>query len=377
MSEPIDLETRLRDRLAEEAGRAPAPREPVSTIRRTRRRQGALVMATMVAVVALAAGTFVGVRSLARPTIPASPTVERSMHGVTMNIPEGWRLVDPVDAVGEPPSAEPPKLIAILTEVDARQVVGCPGATGHGEHGFVLTIQEEPLALTGPNAARWPVELSPLDLGTDESACYPGWEFLRAGWTAAGRTFEARIGIGPGVDDADRRALVAAYDSMSFAPSAEPASSVVLATGTTAGEDWSLTASRDGGGLTLGLDWSRGGTGTGFAEPVGSGARAVPVIQAQTRVFGDRVVVFGFVRSRVTHVELFPADGFPAVSADVIGVPDGIDPDLDAFVVVGDARFPATVNAYDAGGATIGQTTVSGGGASAGQSASAEASPPT
>src|SRR3990172_2864484 len=68
----------------------------------------------------------------------------------------------------------------------------------------------DPLALAGEGAQPWPADLVPLDpgnLGENEiepSGCYPDWTFLRASWTEGGRTFEARVGLGPDVSEADR-----------------------------------------------------------------------------------------------------------------------------------------------------------------------------
>ncbi|MGH2489788.1 MAG: hypothetical protein ACRDFR_09265 [Candidatus Limnocylindria bacterium] len=64
-------------------------------------------------------------------------------------------------------------------------------------------------------------------------------------------------------------------------------------------------------------------------------------------------MAFGAVSLRVTRVEVFPAYGGPAVSADVLDVPDRIDSRRNAFAVVADADLPATINAYDADGNVV------------------------
>src|SRR4029453_6959333 len=124
------------------------------------------------------------------------------------------------------------------------------------------TIQEEPLALSGPASNAWPVELEPLNVDASESACYPGWEFLRAGWTASGRTFEARVGLAPEASGEERDALFTAFASMTFEPSGGAATSVVLTHGTAGGEDWQLVTSRAKRGLSLEIAGETTGAGT-------------------------------------------------------------------------------------------------------------------
>jgi hypothetical protein len=215
------------------------------------------------------------------------------------------------------------------------EAISCPGLSGDAGGGLVMTIQEVPLALAGEGARPWPVELVPLvEPGQGEvgpSGCLPGWTFLRASWTASGRGFEARVGFGPDVSGQERDALRSAFASMRFAQAEGPPEAVVLATGTAGGEDWQLIAQRAKDGMFLGLEWSSGGAGMG-------GMSDVPdPLQSTARLLGsgpDReLVVYGTTTSPIGRVEYVPSGGGPAVSTDVIEVPDEIGGQLDAFVL--------------------------------------------
>ncbi len=350
-----DLETRLREVLNEEGARAPSPLDPRGVIKRTRRRQAIVAASAVLAVVAATGLAFAGLRAVVPPATPAAPSKERTVNGVTMKVPAGWHLVDPVEAGLQPAGDTLPRLIGVLSVAEPSSVLPCPGRTAIGRNGFVLTLSEEPLAIDGAAARPWPVDLESMQANGSDSACYPEWEFLHAGWTTSGRTFEARVGIGPDVTEEDRVLLLDAFASMEFRQGQERAS-IVLATGTAAGEDWELIATRDADGLVLGLEWPSGGSGLG-----GLHDRKQP-LYLTSHVFGSghdaRVVVFGAVDPSVVRVELFPALGGPAESAEVIDVPDRIDPQLNAFVGVAVADLPVRLEAYDAAGTTVAQETV-------------------
>ena len=128
--------------------------------------------------------------------------------------------------------------------------------------------------------------------------------------------------------------MTAAFASMSFLPSDTPATSVELTQGTAGGENWTLSASRAKGGLSIELTGESTGSGLGIT----GAASAFSEIQASATVFGSGLqaerVIFGVVPEGVVQVqasEASTADG-SIVSADVLDVPDEIDPNLNAFV---------------------------------------------
>lgn len=359
-----DLERDLRTLFDAKSGDAPtAPKPPTNLLRRARARQLRTAFVAGLGAVAIMVGSVAGIRALVTTdgtTTADQPTETTTMNGVSITHPEGWQPIDP-DAAGlngSGPEAGAPRLILALAPFDTGELFGCPGMVEGTMPTFLLTIQEQPLALAGGSASPWPAELQPLFVesagatGVVEATggCYPGWEFLRAGWTESGRTFEARMGIAPDISDDDRRALLDAYASMTFERSADPASSVVIATGTAGGEAWELTATRQSDGLSLSLQAETFGTGGGFTHDTDQ-------LQLTSHVFGDgegaEVVVLGAVPLEVATVEAFPAMGSPAVSVDVLDVPDEIDQRLNAFVVVADADLPVDINAYDAAGNVV------------------------
>jgi hypothetical protein len=298
---------------------------------------------------------FAGFRSLGGEgdrLVPASTT--QTMNGITITYPEAWHLIDPDEAGLNGPDATEglPRMILALSPTDPGDAFGCPalGQTPGPPPTFLMTVQEMPLALAGDAARPWPVELEPLEVEASESACYPGWLFSQTAWSAAGRTFLAAVGIAPEASDEDRTALLAAFESMTFEPGSGQATAAVLATGTTAGEDWELIASRDGGGLELGLQGESFGAGMGGFDP------SPEDLQVSSHVLGsgeDReIIVFGVVPLDVVRVEAFPGLGGGALSTEVIDIPDEIDVRLNAFVLtlnydLGVELEGVALNAYD------------------------------
>jgi hypothetical protein len=356
-----DLEQDIRDLLDEEVRSAPPPHEGTTVVRRTRRRQGAVIAGGALAAVALVAGSLAGLRAIDRaegPTFADQPTVSTSINGITMSHPEGWYVADPDEAGlnGPDPTPDLPKLILAVAPFDPGELFACPGMAAT-PHPFLMTIQEEPLALNGPASSSWPVELEPLDVGAAESGCYPGWEFLRTGWTAAGRTFEARAGFAPDVSDADRDALVAAFASMTFDPATGGATSFILASGTTAGEDWELIA-RGGllhpdaaSGLELSLEAesvSSGSVSSGMGFDPSSNEFQMSGVVLGTGSDAERVI-FGAVPADAVRLGLQVSGGDPVALPvpEILDVPDTIDPDLNAFIFSIRLDQTAVVTAFD------------------------------
>jgi hypothetical protein len=359
-----DLERDLRNVLDEDARLVPTPISAPDGLRRSvRRRQavfgGAVALAGLAIVAGLVAGTTT-LLSLESGPKPAAlgPKTNGTLNGITITYPQTWHLIDP-DEAGlngpDPTTVDLPRLILALSPTDPGDVFGCPGLAEGPTPMFLMTVQEEPLALAGSGSAPWPVRLDPMDVGGGESACYPGWEFLRAGWTASGRTFEARVGMAPEATRDERNALFAAFASMSFEPSKEEATSVVLTTGTAGGEEWNLTAARQVDGLSLTLNAESFGTGSGGYHDSTSDELILT-----SHVFGDGAaaerVVFGAVPEAVVRVEASWADG-SVVSAEVLDVPNRIDPDLNAFVLV-IAPDPVEFLGYDSSGEVVARGTV-------------------
>ena len=274
------------------------------------------------------------------------------MNGITITYPEAWALIDPDKAAlnGSPTMGESPlpRIVLALAPTEEPETFGCPALAQQGQSApFLMTVQEEPVNLADLTRT-WPVELHPMSLDTSEARCYQDWTFLRAVWTASGREFEARVGFSPDATSDERDALFAAFASMTFESSSGSASSVVLSQGTAGGENWQLIASREKGALSLEVS----------GESMGAGAAFTPSndIQSSDLVFGSGAdaqrVAFGAVPEGVVRVEATTADGSTA-AADVLDVPDEIDPNLNAFALVLEPTGPVELKGYDASGQVV------------------------
>jgi hypothetical protein len=274
--------------------------------RRARRRQiGTVAVAAMVSV-ALVAGSVVGLRALgvtdeAQPAGPG-PTTTTTVSGITITYPEAWFAADP-GAVGvEPADGERtlPSLVLSLTRDDPtiEGVLGCPAMAAVPPGQLLMTVQETPLALSGEAARPWPVELEPWGVDAGASGCYGGWTFLRAVWTAAGRSFDARVGFDGDASEADRDAMSTAFASMSFnSHSVATGESVTLGSGTAFDSTtWSLTASREADGICWTLETESTGGGSCW-----NGAPALPTLLVQ-RVTGEGAIATVMMPSDVEAV---------------------------------------------------------------------------
>ncbi len=366
-----DLERDLREVLDVDARRVPTPVSAPERLRRSvRRRQAVFGGVVGLSALAIVAGIVAGATMLlpVRSSQPGGegPTTTGTLNGITITYPRAWSLIDPDEAGlnGSPQMAEVPlpRIMLALAPTDPGETFGCPGQAGGGAT-FLMTVQEEPLALDGPSSGQWPAELRAMTVGASESACYPDWDFLRAGWTASGRTFEARVGIAPDASADDRDALFAAFASMTFEPSADGVTSVVLAHGTAGGENWQLFASRSTDGLNLEIAGETTGAGTGVSTAAGTAGLGASSrsIQASTILFGSGsdagLVIFGSVPEDVVRVEATSSDG-STKSADVLDVPNEIDPGLNAFVLVVAPEGKIELRGLDAAGNVVAHGTV-------------------
>jgi len=352
-----DLERDLQEVLHEDARRVPTPTSAPEGLRRSVRRRQA-VFGSVVGLSALVAA-IVSAAALILPLgtdgVPADqPTTTGSLNGISITHPEPWFLIDP-DLAGLNSSSEKseglPRLVLALSPQPPSDLLACPGMVEGEPPTFLMTLQEQPLALAGDAAAPWPATLEPMDLGAGGAGgCYPGWAFSNATWTAEGRTFEAVVGLDPDVREADREALFTAFASMTFAPTTPGPTSVVLATGTAGGEDWELIATRQSDGLGLSLNARTFGTGSGGYHD------AMRALHLTSHVFGSgeqaERVVFGAI----------PADAIRLVGTDaafeqsevaILDVPEEIDPDLNAFVVTMDPDLVMAFEALDEQGRVV------------------------
>jgi hypothetical protein len=350
------LETRLREFFDQTAAHVTIP-PSVSAIRQARRRQAGSVAFVVVAAGALAALSLV-VGNLMSPThssVPGSATVETEVHGVAVTIPDDWIWIDPA-VVGMPePLGGAPHVIAVLSASDPSSLLDC--TQQHRSDQFLLTLRQRPFAEEGPASHLWPVPLTPLASNTSLGQCYADWKFLSATWTEAGRSFEARVGIGPNVSAEDRQALFAAFSSMTFKPMYSGPTSATVASGATAGEEWSVTAGRDADGLVLSVDWTDGGAESGGFRDTNDAIHARVVVLKP----GDpgALLLYGAVQAGVARLDWVRNGASSAAGITIADVPNELDPQLDAFAVeVTSADLPCRLIAYGADGMKLGELVV-------------------
>ncbi|MGA9162481.1 MAG: hypothetical protein WB297_16685 [Actinomycetota bacterium] len=368
-----DLERDLRQVFDEDARRVPTPTSAPEGLRGSvRRRQAVFGGVIGLAGLAIVAGMIASATILLPLESKPEPAgrgqnTTGTLNGITITYPQTWRLIDP-DTAGLNGSSmmaeEPlPRIVLALAPSEAPEIFGCPGATDGATAPLLMTIQEEPLALEGPSAVAWSVDLRPMSVDTSQARCYPDWEFLRAGWTASGRTFEARVGLAPSASEDERDAVFAAFASMTFEPSGNGNTSVVLAHGTAGGEDWQLVASHDGGGLSLEIAGETTGAGTAGLDASSTDIQATDIVLGSGP--NAERVVFGAVPQGVVRVEALTYDALhmplgAVVDTDVVDVPNEIDPDLNAFVLVVDPAGPVQLNGFYASGQVVATGSVGG-----------------
>ena len=335
-----DLERDLREVFHEDARRVPTPASvPKGLSRSAHRRQAVFVGLVGLAGAAVVAGIVAGATtllSLRGGPEPAAqgPTTTGTLNGITITYPQAWHLIDPDTAGlnGSPTMGESPlpRIALALAPTEAPETFGCPALAAEGDAApLLMTIQEEPLALDGPASAPWPAELQPMNVDASEARCYPDWEFLRAGWTASGRTFEARVGLSPDASQDERDAMVAAFASMTFDASPGSPTSVALDSGLIGGETYQLIATSGPDGLELTLQSSSLATGGSSGQPISDH------LQLISQDVGGTQLVFGAVPAEAVRVVRTDAVSSTRTEYPIIDVPDAIDPQANAFLAVG------------------------------------------
>ena len=264
-----DLAQMFRRREGDDRSPASAPAQLVV---RTRRRERLTVGAGIAAAVIAVVVSIAGLRSLGssdgsqpgRRRTHDDDDRQRDHDHVSGAMVRGR----PRRVIGIEPNDGPrtlPTLVLTLTRDDphTQGVLGCPMMADVPPGQLLMTVQETPLASSGEASAAWPVPLRTWAGFGGDLGCYPGWSGMRASWTAAGRSFEARLGFSPDATDEDRAALLDAFASMSFAPGSVAAGeTITLATGTTpGGAPWSLSATLDGGSISWTLATDASGLG--------------------------------------------------------------------------------------------------------------------
>ena len=115
---------------------------------------GVIGLSTIAIVAGIVAGASILIPTQdTRQPIGEGPRTTGSLNGITITYPAAWDLVDPDEAGlnGSGPSTLP-RIVLALSPSPATDAIGCPGAIDGAATPFLITIQEEPLALDGPSA---------------------------------------------------------------------------------------------------------------------------------------------------------------------------------------------------------------------------------
>jgi hypothetical protein len=379
-----DTERDLRELFeakAKDAGGAPPVTDEV--LRRGRRRQVGTIAVAAVTALAVAAVAVVSLQALDRAdtSVPGgprgNPAFPATIQNFTLNVPQGWTLVDrwplgssmavsssgsgsfsctgtPIEAGNgknassstdcpdqQLQTSEPPAIplggLPMLTLSNDDPGLGGSVCTAGGSMPatsatLYIGLDYGATRTTGweSTVQAWPEPLTNVldgDLPPEEMPCGPGGY---AHFQTGGLPYVAWAGFGSDVTDADRQAVVDAFNSMQVSdggitsPSSE-VPSYVLTGGTTAGgSEWAIEVSPSSRNVDMRYS-EVGGSGGG-----GAGDFTVPDVPIEAST--GHPVVFGAVTFEADRVEVRPADGSDPVPGTILRLPDSLGAPFDAFV---------------------------------------------
>ncbi|MEO8293423.1 MAG: hypothetical protein ABI635_09810 [Actinomycetota bacterium] len=377
---------------AREAGAA--PRVTRAVLRRGRRRQAGTVAVAGITALAVAAVAIVSARALqgAGPdAVPGgtnpNPSFSATIQNFTLTVPEGWTLIDqwPLGAnmavagtSGSSCVAEAVPAGDGQTAQAAPSPIDCTTSTSQTsepatipEGGLpMLTLSNDDPGLGGSvcnaggslpatsatlyialdygttlttDRARtvpaWPIPLGNVfegDAPPEEMPCGPGG-YSR--FQAGGFPFIAWAGFGSEATDADRQAVIDAFNGMGvsdreIAPPATDLPGYVLTGGTIGDTPWSLEAAPGNDGAQMSI------THLGQATYDDSPATFTldgEALQPAATVLGSTRISWGAVVPGAEGVEFRPEDGGDAIEGTLLRVPRSLAAPYDAFVVLHDA----------------------------------------
>ena len=343
-----DLETRLRDLLKDDAGRAPAPAAAPPSVRRARRRQLVLGLASLVAAVASVAALALIAMHLSPSADRGSPLGANEGETRTVQLPYA-RVTYPADyvvTVWHEPGVTSSFIQLASFDPDVRSYPVCSLENRKMPlDGVALTVSVQPGGGL-PGEYPWPGKL--MSLGTREpprsplcGGTYESWMMGRVEGTDL--WIDARIHVGPDAPEADREAIDNIIETLSFdRPYAmDNAGSVwgnvVLASGAIDATPWLVTAlpDRTQPGIELDLDLGVGPDG----EEGGLRSAAVGgvIVEAADEAWVNPVVMdgnmmlFGAVSPEVARIEVRP-EGTDSFDAHLADPPRSLGATFRAFV---------------------------------------------
>ena len=206
----------------------------------------------------------------------------------------------------------------------------------------------------------WPQPMQDVtegELPTESMPCGPGGY---ARFQAGGTPFIAWAGFGSEVTEADREALLGAFDAMQvrdagFTVPSSPLPGYVLTGGEIDGVPWALEAMPGNDGPQMAI--VQPGTAV-FDDSPATFTLGDEPIQPVATLVGETRISWGAVAPEAERVEFRPAGGGEAIVATPLALPAPLASSFDAFVVLHDARSPGRLVAVGGNGELGGLDTV-------------------
>jgi hypothetical protein len=299
------LEERLRESMERQAANLPVPAAaPPGVVRRARRRQVLLGVVGGVATVLVVVASFLGVRELWVGTgqrVGGYETETSTVNGVTVSYPVGWHFEN---TLGQ--SRGSGMLFILGNYTPPGSFLFVPDNRVCRPTAALLAVQET-ITNGGVLPPAWPVELRPNPASPAKNC--GAADTVR--WMAHGRLFQAYVLFGREVSARDHAALEDAFSSMEFGPATEHIQGggglgtvgTVVARGTTAGRDWTVSVEGSGRNLTVSAETDGRGVGMGLAQgPTGQRAALWATVMRLGSGPGVPRLVFGLASARVSSV---------------------------------------------------------------------------
>jgi hypothetical protein len=369
-----DMENELRDLFREKAGEAPIATPasaPQRVLRRGRRRQVGTVLGSAGVALLLIVGSVAGLQRILGDDRDTFETGEyevfertATIEAFTVTSPSNWFLVNqwprsmqspfatgdlcpegnPTQEVDCIAPADPleldPSLGLPMVQLSNKDIglasTACGQKLGADTATLYLALDHErdaaniyPPYLADPGERELPPQ--------GDGPCGPG---RYASFSVSGQPFFAWIGMGDGVDEADRASVLDAFESLvvdDWQPSERGSEgqtpAYVVAGGVTdKGQDWRLEL-RPGRDAELALVWmgSMGRFDVSIdEEPVSWCCRS------RTEPSGvGSIVTFGGVRRGTTGVEFRPSNGADPIAGTILPLPPTMPFDFDLFFIEG------------------------------------------
>ena len=149
------------------------------------------------------------------------PMTTGTLNGITITHPAAWILIDPDEAGLNWPRGRPRFLgsSSRCHRSHKSTASAVPGMADGEPPTFLMTVQEEPLALAGDAVRPGRQSLEPMNRRSRRVGLLSRLGVPARRLDDRGSDVRGRVGFAPDASEDDREALFAAFASMTFAPS--------------------------------------------------------------------------------------------------------------------------------------------------------------